>query len=129
MVPAVRSLRAEGGRLLSRQDGFMTQTPRLGHAPIKMHLVEPYARNGPDGRARPGDFFWEIEDGKRLLVVALPCKGGNYGLWCEWSIDHKNHCNASWSWNGNETAPTLKPSLHWKGAWHGYVRNGELLEA
>jgi hypothetical protein len=107
----------------------MSETPRLGHAPIKMQLVEPWAKNGANGYARPGDFFWQIEDGKRSLVVALPCKGGDYGLWVNWTIGHKNHCNASWSWDCNEAAPTLNPSLHWVGAWHGWVRNGELVEA
>lgn len=105
------------------------ETPRLGHAPIMMQLVEPWAKNGPHDRARPGDFFWKVKDGKRSLVVALPCQGGDYGLWVHWSIDHKNHCNASWSWDGNEASPTLTPSLHWVGAWHGWVRNGELVEA
>lgn len=105
------------------------ETPRLGHAPIKMVLVPRWEKNGADGRPRPGDFFYEIEDGKRNIVIAMPCKGGDYGIYIAWSIGHKNACNAQWSWDGNEDVPTMNPSLHWVGAWHGFVKNGELVEA
>jgi hypothetical protein len=31
-----------------------------------------------------------------------------------------------WGWNGDEEKPTLTPSLHTPGIWHGYLRNGRL---
>lgn len=40
-----------------------------------------------------------------------------------------------WRWDGNKESPTLSPSiLHWAGGrnspptWHGYLRNGKLIE-
>lgn len=30
----------------------------------------------------------------------------------------------SWNWNGSKTEPTLKPSVHQVGHWHGYLRDG-----
>jgi Family of unknown function (DUF6527) len=78
--------------------------------------------------AAVGDFAWIKDDQKRRsLVVALPL-GKSWSV-CSWTIDHRNHCNAQWSWDGNKDEPTLKPSLHWVGAWHGWVRKGMLVEA
>ena len=31
----------------------------------------------------------------------------------------------SWDWNKNRDKPTLTPSLHLPGVWHGYLTNGE----
>ena len=74
-----------------------------------------------------GDFYWDLQHKRRCLVVALPTKHGM--LCCSWSIDHKNHSNAQWSWDGDEDAPTLSPSLHAVGLWHGWVKKGHLHEA
>lgn len=30
----------------------------------------------------------------------------------------------SWAWNGSTDAPTLTPSVHRVGHWHGWLRNG-----
>ena len=32
-----------------------------------------------------------------------------------------------WGWDGNEDKPTLMPSIHVPGVWHGYLRNGVLV--
>lgn len=99
-------------------------TPKIGHAPIKMRAV----KGGYDGIERAGDFYWSIKDGKRELVVAIPTVNGRWVSSC-WSIDFKNAFDAQWSWDGNEEAPTLQPSLHAVGIWHGHVQAGELREA
>ncbi|RYC10084.1 DUF6527 family protein [Ciceribacter ferrooxidans] len=30
----------------------------------------------------------------------------------------------SWTWNGSTTAPTLTPSVHHVGHWHGWLTDG-----
>lgn len=30
-----------------------------------------------------------------------------------------------WSWDGNHDRPTLHPSIHRKGHWHGYLVDGQ----
>lgn len=30
----------------------------------------------------------------------------------------------SWNWNGSTSRPTLTPSVHHKGHWHGYLTDG-----
>jgi hypothetical protein len=40
-----------------------------------------------------------------------------------------------WQWNGNKEAPTLSPSIQvhaypgWTEGWHGYLREGKLIDA
>ena len=35
---------------------------------------------------------------------------------------------ASWTLSGTVAAPTLRPSLHIRGVWHGWMTDGELVE-
>jgi hypothetical protein len=32
-----------------------------------------------------------------------------------------------WGWDGNEVFPTLEPSIHCPGTWHGYLKQGKLV--
>lgn len=48
------------------------------------------------------------------------------GIVCEWTVNKKNVCNAQWVLSGTREKPTLSPSLHWIGMWHGYLRDGYL---
>lgn len=72
---------------------------------------------------RRGDVeFTEADDGQRhmwlvcpgcatLTVLALrPLQAGKTGH--------------SWEWNGDTAAPTLTPSIHHVGCWHGWLRAG-----
>lgn len=36
---------------------------------------------------------------------------------------------ATWRWDGNRAAPTLSPSIHHIGHWHGYLRAGFWVQA
>ena len=106
-----------------------------------MRLVEKATGFASDDLERRGDFYWDVgKTGKRTLVLALPCRrsetsrmgeiGFSSTAWCysRWTIDHKNSCGAQWSWNGNEEKPTLNPSLHAVGIYHGWIRDGMLIE-
>lgn len=33
----------------------------------------------------------------------------------------------TWNWDGNEDKPTLSPSIHHVGCWHGYIRAGRMV--
>lgn len=81
-----------------------------------------------------GGFAWHVErgTGRRVVWIAVPCReleSERGFVLTRWTIDHPNHCGAKWSWDGNEDAPTLYPSLHAVGTWHGWCRAGELIEA
>jgi len=105
-------------------------TPRLGHAPIAMRRVEDYA-----AIERAGDFYWDRDpDGSPTFVVAHPSPrrdefGDGYTV-INLPIRHgKNEPGKHWGWDGNEDTPTLAPSIHTHGHWHGFVRAGQLEEA
>ena len=117
-----------------------TLTPRYGHDPIRMRLV-----GGVKQLVDRGDFYWilsspgldeawwysrPVPDGCRALVVALPTDNSQRG-WdgSLWTIGYRNPRGWAWTWTGSEAAPTLQPSLHWEGHWHGWVRAGHLVEA
>lgn len=76
-----------------------------------------------------GEFTWQVDPAtlKRVLILGIPY--GDRWIHSEWTIDHKNDCGDMWSWSGTEGCPTLSPSLHAVGIWHGYVRDGKLVEA
>jgi len=48
------------------------------------------------------------------------------GIPAEWTVSEKNVNGAQWSLSGTEDKPTLSPSLHWVGAWHGFLQDGFL---
>ena len=76
---------------------------------------------------KAGDFYWDLRDGKRELLIAIPWPHSDRTLWCPWPIKPASTPGGqSWEWDGNEDAPTLNPSLNWVGVWHGYMRSGEL---
>lgn len=37
----------------------------------------------------------------------------------------QDESSQSWGWDGNEESPTLDPSIHHIGCWHGWLKNGE----
>lgn len=83
-----------------------------------------------------GDFFWLTPPAHpqgRVLVFAMPIQrhgqdDGQAWTHSHWTIDHPNQSDAQWEWDGNEDAPTLSPSLHAVGIWHGFVKGGILSE-
>jgi hypothetical protein len=38
----------------------------------------------------------------------------------------RNHCDASWSWNGSMNAPTFTPSLNVVGYCHSFITEGKI---
>lgn len=36
---------------------------------------------------------------------------------------------ATWMWDGNREKPTLSPSIHHVGHWHGFLRGGFFVQA
>lgn len=89
--------------------------------------------------ARPGMFFWGVgiatKKGKekryRLCWHILP--DGSLGsipiepipdcARAHWTHGGKCH---TWQWDGNEDRPTLRPSVHFRGHWHGHFTAGRM---
>ena len=83
-------------------------------------------------QGRVGAFFFsETEDGDQRylsLVVVIPDHGENHAELASLPLRPATPRNgrASWEWDGNRERPTLSPSLHRPGVWHGYIRAGRL---
>ena len=110
----------------------MTNTPRYGHEPIAMRQVSPPQYSSIE---RPGDYYIKPADPTdpelHHLGLGLPTAGVQAFTFSEIKIktngDPKREHH--WGWDGNKERPTLTPSVHAVGHWHGYVRDGSLVEA
>lgn len=74
------------------------------------------------GMDRPGDFTFD-EDFKTLYVW-LPGVPGPDALNIQKGAPGGPRV---WGWDGNGSVPTLEPSIHMPGHWHGYLRQGKLV--
>ena len=103
-------------------------TPRYGHAPVPMRRVQ--SLGDVDNQ---GDFAWTSGDDGKAIFLALPSPSvdapTNYILNRIPVNEGANSPGKQWGWDGNEDAPTLTPSIHCLGHWHGWVRAGQMIEA
>jgi hypothetical protein len=65
---------------------------------------------------KPGDFCFDDEF--RTLYVWLP---GQSGPDC---VPIKS---GEWRWDGDQDHPTVSPSIHVVGQWHGWLHAGRLV--
>lgn len=73
----------------------------------------------------PGAFFIEeFDTGQRVMWHKLP--DGTPGCILLRPVVSQNVSMSSWQWDGNEEKPTLHPSVHLPGRWHGWFRNGRM---
>lgn len=69
----------------------------------------------------PGAFEF-YKQGERYpagMIFSCPC-----GCGARSALAFRPAPSPSWDWDGNEGAPTLSPSVHHVGHWHGWLRNG-----
>lgn len=70
---------------------------------------------------------WCIEEhsnGQRMMIFKYP-DGEVGGIFLRPMIP-PNPEHPSWEWNGDSTKPTLTPSVHRVGHWHGFFRSGRM---
>ncbi len=65
----------------------------------------------------PGDYFFN----GNYIGIILP--DGTFNSLPVSGI----HTKDSWQWNQNKEKPTLTPSIHCIGHWHGYLTDGKLV--
>lgn len=102
-------------------------TPRYGHSPIAMRCVA-----GENEIDILGDFAWvKGDDGRHILMTIPRPSDANPDGWVMIRIlvkQGQNETGKHWGWNGDSDKPTLTPSVHTIGHWHGWVRDGFLVE-
>jgi hypothetical protein len=67
------------------------------------------------------EFTVNTQGQKRMVFVCPGCKGLTF-IAIRPVVDGSEQ---SWEWDGNEEVPTLTPSIHHVGCWHGFLTNGE----
>lgn len=74
-------------------------------------------------RGKPGAFEYFVAGDDKVtpkgMIYCCPCGCGAIS-----ALDFKPHESPSWNWDGNRERPTLTPSVHRVGHWHGWLRNG-----
>jgi hypothetical protein len=85
-----------------------------------------------DVEVKPGDFAWDFDSeklggkqGAQTAFIYL-CLPGEKNLTAVEVTRGAPGGNRVWGWDGNEDKPTLTPSIHAVGSWHGYLRAGRL---
>lgn len=70
---------------------------------------------------KPGAFeYYKDKDGYPAgMLYCCPCGCGATG-----ALAFRPRQSPSWDWDGNLEKPTLQPSVHHPGHWHGYLTAG-----
>ena len=85
-----------------------------------------------DTPIEPGMFTWGhvSDNGIHRLYICLPGEKHMGALMCEKGQGRPtppgSDVGCVWGWDGNEDRPTLTPSIHAPGIWHGWLRAGRL---
>jgi hypothetical protein len=87
-----------------------------------MHRVERH------GESEPGDFYFRVDDkGQRWFHCLLPGKGVGVRIPVRPVVTAGLNGGNYWDWDGNESQPTLTPSINAEPEWHGWVRAGRMV--
>lgn len=76
----------------------------------------------------PGSFYLDTTPGKIEFWYCCPCGCGRVAplrVGVNVKPDGSRDGRATWNWNGNTDKPTLTPSVHHVGHWHGWLTDGE----
>lgn len=74
----------------------------------------------------PGQFYYILNDKDECVGIGscLPNAGGNGASWGATMFVGHGTPKHEWTWNGSVEKPTLRPSIHRVGHWHGYLTDG-----
>lgn len=97
-------------------------------APVKATLVADVdQRLGVPGAFNFYVAYGEPQDAApKGLIYVCPCGCGEQG---SLAFRLPGADRPSWIWDGNRETPTLEPSVHHVGHWHGYLRSGFWVQA
>lgn len=95
-----------------------TQPVTAQHIPTKSDFQNEY-----DVGKVPGSFRITEDDGVTWLWYCCPCGCRGVGVLTVGN-GFKPDDGPSWQWNGSLDKPTLTPSVHHVGHWHGWLTDG-----
>lgn len=71
-----------------------------------------------------GQFYYVYRDGVEAGIISCLPNAKDEGLSWGATMFRPNADHPSWEWDGNVDKPTLSPSIHRVGHWHGWLRAG-----
>lgn len=81
---------------------------------------------------KPGAFAFEKREGSAsiwgYILFTCPCGCGSFSRLAV-GMGKKPTSSPTWEWNGDREAPTLSPSIHHIGHWHGWLKAGYFTQA
>ncbi len=87
------------------------------------HVAAKLCDDIEEVKAAPGAFEFfvsrESNGAPAGMLYCCPCGCGRVG-----ALAFKPAPSPSWHWDGNREKPTLSPSVHHVGHWHGWLRDG-----
>lgn len=99
-----------------------TQPVVARHIPDKTEFQADFCTGRVPGSIRvdPPD-----SDGEQTFWYVCPCGCGGLGpITVGNGFKPKSDGYATWQWNGSFDKPTLTPSVHHVGHWHGWLTDG-----
>lgn len=74
----------------------------------------------------PGSFYLgeRLDGGSQTFWYCCPCGCGATGAILVGENFKPQSERPSWNWNGSTEKPTLMPSVHHVGHWHGWLTDG-----
>jgi hypothetical protein len=82
------------------------ERPAIGKVPGSFRLTDPDS------------------DGEQWFYYCCPCGCGRTAPLMVGNGFKPQADYPTWNWNGSLDKPTLQPSVHHVGHWHGWLRNG-----
>jgi hypothetical protein len=87
--------------------------------PVDYDALEEAGLDALKANAGGFEFVKDREGRVSLMIMICPCGCGNTG-----GLRIRPAPSPSWEWDGNTEAPTLTPSVHHVGHWHGWLKSG-----
>lgn len=70
---------------------------------------------------------WAFDKDGSTIFIRIPDRSER-GVMIAWTLRPIPDPQINdWQWDGNREAPTLTPSLHLVGVWHGWMTQGRLI--
>lgn len=112
-------------------------------AEVKLPAPVPATLSATLGKGRwtkttrpPAGAVWFVDKparGKHKAIHTMcPCGCGSAAILRIYTADEPApppDQHPAWLWNGDKLKPTLTPSVHHIGHWHGYLRDGVWVDA
>jgi hypothetical protein len=95
------------------------KTPPVRALPVDFDVTMDAGLDALKASAGGFEFYADSSGALAGMFMICPCGCGKTG-----ALAFKPAPSPSWNWNGDREKPTLTPSVHDRGHWHGHLTDG-----